>query len=111
MGIPEGGLTAYANRMRESHQRLNNGWCSCDNPVCPARLLLDHIDDLVASYNLKVQDLARETARNAAAASLHRDNRYGVCETCLDNSPDRASGDCGGQDWPCDTARALGTTP
>jgi hypothetical protein len=63
---PAGGLTEYVNRARDSHRRLSNGWCSCDNPLCPQRYLLDHIDNLVKAYELKVQDLARETARNAA---------------------------------------------
>lgn len=67
--LPEGGLTAYVNRERADHRRLANGWCSCDRPLCPERYLLDHIDNLVAAYELKVQDLARETARNAERVS------------------------------------------
>jgi hypothetical protein len=60
---PEGGLTAYVNRVREDHRRLSNGWCSCDTPLCPQRYLLDHIDDLLEAYQLKVQDFAAETVR------------------------------------------------
>lgn len=62
---PAGGLTEYVNRSRAGHKRLPDGWCSCDKPLCPQRFLLDHIDDLIKAYQLKVQDLARETARNS----------------------------------------------
>ena len=65
---PEGGLAAYAQRCREEHQRLANGWCSCDKPLCPERFLLDHIDNLLRAYQLKVQDFAAETARNSECA-------------------------------------------
>jgi hypothetical protein len=43
---PAGGLPAYVDRVRASHHRLATGRCSCDNPVCTARFLLDHIDNV-----------------------------------------------------------------
>ncbi len=75
MALPEGGLTAYVNRVRESHRRTANDSCSCDNPLCPQRYLLDHIDNLVKAYELKVADLARETARVSELMEARSDER------------------------------------
>lgn len=71
---PEGGLSAYVNRARASHPSWVGGQCACGSPLCGDRLLLDHIDDLVESYLLKVGDFARETARNAGSVSQDSTN-------------------------------------
>lgn len=68
--VPEGGLVEYVNRVREDHRRLPDGWCSCCRPLCPERFLLDHIDNLIKAYELKVQDLAKETARTGEAREV-----------------------------------------
>lgn len=59
---PAGGLSAYVGRVRADHF-VAGGRCACGNPLCPQRFLLDHIDTLAVSYELKVADFARETAR------------------------------------------------
>lgn len=44
---PAGGLPAYVDRLRASHHWLASGCCSCENPLCEVRFLLDHIDDVI----------------------------------------------------------------
>jgi hypothetical protein len=62
-----GGLVAYVHRLRENHAATVTpegrlGVCRCGEPGCAKALLLLHIDDLLAAYQLKVDDFARETA-------------------------------------------------
>jgi DNA repair exonuclease SbcCD ATPase subunit len=62
-----GGLVAYVHRLRENHAATVTpegrlGVCRCGESGCAKALLLLHIDDLLAAYQLKVDDFARETA-------------------------------------------------
>jgi hypothetical protein len=62
-----------------------------------ARILQGKYQDAAAALDRAHQALAR-------IADLHVDNRYGVCEVCMDTEP-CAAGDCGGATWPCETYR------
>lgn len=101
-------LTEYVERVRVAHALLLDGLCKCGAPVCPKARLLAHIDDLKQGYVAKVDDLARETARNAllqaridAVRAQHRRDDEDNCCVCWDvegNFP---------LAWPCDTIHAL----
>lgn len=85
---PAGGVVGFINRTRAEHhptfshtdlisERYPNGvvysGCSCDRFLgCSYPYFLLHIDDLIAAYNTKVQDLARETLRTSELMRAQR---------------------------------------
>ena len=72
-----GGLAGYIARIRADHGVLivEGTWtgCVCRDVMCSKDLLLAWCDELVASYEAKVQDFATETARADDLAARLRD--------------------------------------
>lgn len=76
-----GGVVGYVQRIRSVHfpavraDGLYTG-CRCGAVGCGLDLLVLHIENLRHAYELKVQDLTRETARHALGGADH------ACEQC-----------------------------
>ncbi len=73
-GRPGGGLADYIQRLRGSHGVALNRQgqyrgCVCGDVMCGKDTLLAWCDELVASYEAKVQEFAAETRRNSASVA------------------------------------------
>jgi hypothetical protein len=72
-GKPGSGLWEFVQRMRQTHQALITDGrytgCACGEPICAAASLLAWCDELIASYDVKVSELAAETRRASALAA------------------------------------------
>jgi len=76
-----GGIAGWVQRMRADHGGTVStaytptgvyGGCRCGEVGCTAALWLAHVGDLIAAYEAKVQDLARETRRGVRGGHDHR---------------------------------------
>lgn len=72
-----GGVVAYIHRLSDGHRftftdSLGIGVCTCGDVLCKGPYIALHRAELIASYEAKVQDLARETLRTSALAAVVR---------------------------------------
>jgi len=79
---PTGGVVAYIHRLREGHaptfsrpragEPLVYSGCACGHTLCTVPFWSFHVDDLINTYTMKIEDLARETARASDLADALR---------------------------------------
>lgn len=87
-----GGIVGWVQRMRADHGGIVStmhtptgvySGCSCGEVGCNAALWLAHVDDMIAAYEAKVQDLARETGRISVLRERLNQSDWIVCAEAL----------------------------